>query len=693
MNVTLREVLVHFRTNPISTLVALLLMLLFGLVLRFIYHIDVEMHRNVLVHDEVQHLQIKDAYLARQLQRSVSELSLFTVNFNNKVDLSTDEMLQLLCRQNAQFARVQWTSVTSAATQDLVCVEGYQADVESSRVMPSVMSGVAFELLGRQQHSLEQQYVRMMLPWVGADGTVEARLVVDYSLADLPDVRSGEQKHGVALTMLLDTQHPWRGAQADHDIARGAARLSRMKIADSGQFQNDHGLYIVHPISISGAQNTGSVNWRLLSWIPPRVLEHHRNNFFVHAGYVLLCFVVLICAMFFYSRRIIRKQADMLTDLNDQRMFLDSLLNSSPDSMLTIGMDRDIQSCNIRTEALFGFRPGELLGRSIEHLLPSDYQTSDQDYRQIYQQLTESGQDYCRQELVGVRSGGDVLPVEVSYCRLQTTGDDRLLLIIREITERKVAERELDNLRLQYFQQEKMSQIGLLMAGILHEVGNPIAAIQGLLDEVLSDDAAQQQTLLLEAHRDNLELVVEQANRIRAISQDVSGFASPNQGERGLLSLNAILQGATKLLGYDKRWQGIDLVLDLDPNLPAFEGVTDQLTQVFMNLLVNAADALSELLDKQPQLQITTHKLAEGLLLVVIKDNGCGIDDESMMHVFDSFYTTKPKGKGTGLGLSICEKLIEEHGGHLELESTLGVGTEVRICFEYGASEMVDSNG
>ncbi len=693
MRVTASEVLLHFRTNPISTLVAMLLLLLFGLVLRFIYHIDVEMHRNVLVHDEVQHLQIKEAYLAKQLQRSIADLQQFVADFGIADQalggLVLGSAVEQLCSRRAQYARVQRVTLSGSQDRfDRLCITDYSVQVDANRVMPAVMSGVALELLGQQQYSLERQAVRVIMPELSADGEIRARWMVDLLLTGLPKMGSESHnhtsQHDQAHTMLLEAQSPWRGEQAKHDMARGAVFLSSSKLSEPGVFQNEYGLYVVQPVIVSEAQGqTPIAAWRLLSWTPQKLFVQQQYKFLLHASYVVVAFVLLICAMFLYSRRVIRNQADMLNDLNNQRNFLDGLLNSSSDGMLSLAMNGEIISCNVRSETLFGFRPGELIGRSIEHLLPSDYQTCDQDYPRIYRQLSESDQSDYRQELVGVRQEGEDFPVEVSYCQLQMDGEDRLLLIIREITGRKAAQKELDNLRMQYFQQEKMAQIGLLMAGILHEVGNPIAAIQGLVDEVLADDAAKQQALLSTGHRANLELVLQQANRIRTISQDISGFASPHQHERGLLSLNAILVGTSKLLGYDKRWRNLELVMELDAQLPAIEGVADQLTQVFMNLLVNAADALDGVSGRQPQLVVSSCKLADGVLLVSIKDNGCGIDDDIMRHIFDSFYTTKPKGKGTGLGLSICEKLIEDHNGQLELESVPNQGTEVRIYFEY----------
>ena len=174
---------------------------------------------------------------------------------------------------------------------------------------------------------------------------------------------------------------------------------------------------------------------------------------------------------------------------------------------------------------------------------------------------------------------------------------------------------------------------------------------------------------------------MEQTARIRNICHEVSGFASPRLNELGPQSINQILQGATRLLGYDKRWRQIRLDMSLDSQLPAIKGIADQLTQVFMNLLVNAADAFLDGKQAAPCVSVSSQCLGDDLVLVTISDNGGGISDDTMRHIFESFYTTKPKGKGTGLGLSICEKLIEEHGGSIEIESVLEEGTTVRLYF------------
>lgn len=242
-------------------------------------------------------------------------------------------------------------------------------------------------------------------------------------------------------------------------------------------------------------------------------------------------------------------------------------------------------------------------------------------------------------------------------------------------------EHALEIERQKTFQQEKMAAIGVLAAGIVHEVGNPIAAITALIEElkqtciVCEDDSSNQKNI----HK--LDMLLEQTERLKTITREVSTFARPQSKERELLDLNGLIRSTCNLMRYDRRWKGIKLELDLDTNLPAIYGVPDQLTQVIMNLLVNASDTLEDMGDRTPTIKISTsiHE-DERKIYMAVQDNGRGMDKETLQHAMEAFYTTKEVGKGTGLGLSLCHSIITEHGGgEIYLESTPDVGTIVRI--------------
>jgi len=148
---------------------------------------------------------------------------------------------------------------------------------------------------------------------------------------------------------------------------------------------------------------------------------------------------------------------------------------------------------------------------------------------------------------------------------------------------------------------------------------------------------------------------------------------------------NAQLGRTARLIRYDRRLGNVSLVLNLDGQLPAVYGVSDQVTQVIMNLLINAMDALEGTVNRVPTITITTSADPERACMT-ISDNGSGIAPEVLDRVCEAFFTTKPPGKGTGLGLSLCYSIVKAHNGSIEIQSTQGVGTEVKVFFPFNHS-------
>lgn len=247
-------------------------------------------------------------------------------------------------------------------------------------------------------------------------------------------------------------------------------------------------------------------------------------------------------------------------------------------------------------------------------------------------------------------------------------------------------EKDLMLERQKYFHQEKMAAIGTLAAGITHEIGNPIAAIVGITQEMVERRAAIQGGCTAEACMEcQPELIHAQTQRLAAITREISEFASPRVVEPQLLDLNAQLRSTASLIRYDKRLQHINLRFELDSQLPAVHGVADQLTQLIMNLLINAVDALDGVQGRAPTVTISSQVDGERACLVVA-DNGCGMGPGVLNRVFEAFFTTKPAGKGTGLGLSLCYSIAKTHGATIEIDSTPGIGTRVHVYFPLNSS-------
>ena len=270
-------------------------------------------------------------------------------------------------------------------------------------------------------------------------------------------------------------------------------------------------------------------------------------------------------------------------------------------------------------------------------------------------------------------------PAELPDSALPQRGDeigrlaealDRMSVELEERERRGEIERE------KYIHQEKTAAIGTLAAGIIHEIGNPVTAITELVRDMRENKAKH--GVEPEEMHENCNAVLQHLERIVAIVRDVSDFSTCPSSERELLDLNQLIRTTYRLMRYDKRLLKVGCALDLDSGLPPIEGNEEQLIQVIMSMLVNAADAVEGVADRVPVISLSTH--AEGdRLHLAIRDNGCGMDEEAQRHVFDPFYTTKSVDRGTGLGLTLCQSIVAEHGGTIEIESEPDSGTTVHI--------------
>jgi len=231
--------------------------------------------------------------------------------------------------------------------------------------------------------------------------------------------------------------------------------------------------------------------------------------------------------------------------------------------------------------------------------------------------------------------------------------------------------------RQQLFHREKMAAIGSVAAALAHEIGNPINAISGIaqhtVDEIRSGRPLDRATLLAGA-----ESTIRQSERVGSIVRQLADLGAPPRPDPELLNLNELAQTTCSFIRYDKRFCSADLVQDLDRNLPAVRAVADHLTQVLMNLLINAADALEGLLGAKPTIRVSTRHV-DGEIELCVHDNGHGMGPGVLSRAFEQSFTTKPAGKGRGIGLYLSRALIEDLGGRIELDSTPGLGTAARV--------------
>ena len=229
----------------------------------------------------------------------------------------------------------------------------------------------------------------------------------------------------------------------------------------------------------------------------------------------------------------------------------------------------------------------------------------------------------------------------------------------------------LENLkRIQnhYVQSEKLASLGQLAAGAAHEINNPLTAILGYSEVLLGDSTTPENT------RRVAEKIGDQARRTKALVGKLLSFAQPAPAERTLIDINNVITGALELRRLDLMEKKIQIEVDARPNLPGVRGDSNQLLQVFYNIISNAVDALDEVGGGT----LIVRLMRDGANVVVeFSDSGPGIKDPQL--VFDPFYTTKPAGKGTGLGLSICYGVIKEHKGTITCFNRAAGGATFRI--------------
>ena len=352
----------------------------------------------------------------------------------------------------------------------------------------------------------------------------------------------------------------------------------------------------------------------------------------------------------------LRVKADEIERL---RQFSDSVVESLSDGLFVIDLDDRVLRWNRALELLFKFDRSRAIGRRVSALFPSSFV----DLLMEARRDSPGGATLLRAPLTsGPAELARPLLVNAGIAPFQTADGVKAgwIVVIEDVTDRASLEEQL---RVS----EKMAAIGLLAAGVAHEVNTPLTGIssftQMLLDKADPDDPKTQL----------LEKIERQTFRAAKIVNSLLNMARPSDGEAGRLDVNVVIGDVLSLLEHQFRGSRIQVRRDMAPTAP-IRGFEYQLQQVFLNLFLNARDAMP----KGGWLSVSSAVRGD-VVTVEIADTGSGIPSEHISRIYDPFFTTKADGRGTGLGLSVTYGIVQEHLGSLTCESVVGQGTRFTL--------------
>ncbi len=272
---------------------------------------------------------------------------------------------------------------------------------------------------------------------------------------------------------------------------------------------------------------------------------------------------------------------------------------------------------------------------------------------------------------VEVRSGDRVLIITA----IGTGEPGAAVLLFEDQTDKR-------RLQDQLLQSEKMSAIGQLIAGVAHDLNNPLASVVGFAD--LLGEAED----VPERLEEPLAVIRQEAERASGIVRNLLSFARRQEGERQLQSIRPILESTIQLLKNQLMAQHIDLTFTAEPGLPEVEVHANQIKQVFVNIINNAAQAIRSAEREDGRIAVVAKCWLDGVA-VSIADNGPGMPESVAQHVFEPFFSTKSEGEGTGLGLSICQGIVKEHGGSITVDAGTGTGATFTVELPGAAADRL----
>jgi hypothetical protein len=358
-----------------------------------------------------------------------------------------------------------------------------------------------------------------------------------------------------------------------------------------------------------------------------------------------------------------QEQQERAAELELLKEFNESIVESINIGLLAVDLDGRVTRCNSALEQMLGVTREESIGRKVEDLFAEDFGET------LRQVLGKAGWNLAELRHIyklhtATRAGRSlVLNIALAPLRADSQGRTGTLVVLEDVTSRMRLEEQLQ-------QREKLSSIGLLAAGVAHEVNTPLTGVSSYTQMLLGmlPETDPKHALLQKVRR--------QADRASNIVNNLLNFSRTGSAtEFHALDAHRVLDDTLQLLEPQLRRSQVEIIRHYDEQLPDAFGNAGKLQQVFTNLILNARDALPA----GGQIILRTSAKDDDTLSIEITDTGIGIAPENVAKIYDPFFTTKGVGRGTGLGLAVTYGIVQEHSGHITVESMPGHGTTFRI--------------
>ncbi len=367
------------------------------------------------------------------------------------------------------------------------------------------------------------------------------------------------------------------------------------------------------------------------------------------------------------SIRDVTRIKHMESELSGIKEFISRVVHSSASAIVAADRHGNIQLMNRAAKELFGVdEKNNKVIKSAKQLYPPGIA------KKIMRMLRDEsigGKGKLPSTVITILdTNGREIPVEMSAAIIydEEGNETATMAIYNDLREKLEIEKKLKETQKQLAQTEKMASLGQLAAGVAHEINNPLTGI--LMYASLIKEQIDESSPL----REDVECIIEDANRCKDIVKSLLVYSRRTDSRRSIIHVNQLVEQSLKLTRNQKVFGNIRIVKELADEMMLLNVDTNKLSQVILNLVMNAADAM----EGKGTLTIRTYRdKARKKVFIEVSDSGCGIPEENLSKIFDPFFSTKSKGKNTGLGLSIAYGIIEEHGGRIYVKDTGPHGT------------------